>query len=411
MLYLYDDQRARGFEPFASVRPVSELVAGAWPIRDRWRQLLDERASSFLCGPRMRAFEEKNASACASGTLAAGSIVANARFVASMSAAHGRKRKSVSVWTADGRVAAVRLGDSLDAREFDDGTITLERLAAGTGDVEQVRGWWLEEVWDFIRFLQLQLGDDLTAHAAGIGSEGHQAPAHTTVIGSHPVIVMHGGGATVEPHVVLDASAGPILIAAGAHVRAFTRITGPAYIGEHTTVVGGDVSGCSIGPWCKVRGELSTSIVLGHSNKGHEGFVGHSYLGRWVNLGASTVTSNLKNTYGHVVLWTPGGLRDTGMQFLGTLFGDHVKTGIGLRLTTGTVLGAGANVFGSMPPKVVPPFAWGDGPPYGTFDLNRFLITAERVMSRRDTSLTNGMREHLSSVHRSRWSPTSERRS
>ena len=97
---------------------------------------------------------------------------------------------------------------------------------------------------------------------------------------------------------------------------------------------------------CKVRGELSNTIFLGYSNKGHDGFVGHSYLGRWVNLGAGTITSNLKNTYGTVSLWTPDGVRDTGLQFLGTLFGDHVKTGIGLRLTTGTVLGAGANVYG-----------------------------------------------------------------
>ena len=132
----------------------------------------------------------------------------------------------------------------------------------------------------------------------------------------------------------------------GAHIRAFTRINGPCYVGRDVNVMGGDISGCSIGDVCKVRGELSNTIFVGHSNKGHDGFVGHSYLGRWVNLGAGTITSNLKNTYGTVALWTPTGVRDTGMQFLGTLFGDHVKTGIGLRLTTGTVLGAGANVYG-----------------------------------------------------------------
>ena len=101
-------------------------------------------------------------------------------------------------------------------------------------------------------------------------------------------------------------------------------------------------------------------MFVGHANKGHDGFVGHSVLGRWVNLGAGTTTSNLKNTYGTVALWTPGGVADTGLQFLGTLFGDHVKTGIGLRLTTGCVLGAGANVVDRMPPKAVAPFAWGE---------------------------------------------------
>jgi len=137
-------------------------------------------------------------------------------------------------------------------------------------------------------------------------------------------------------------------------------------------VLGGDVTGCSIGDVSKVRGEISSSIILGYSNKGHEGFVGHSYLGRWVNLGAGTTTSNLKNTYGTVSLWTPSGVRDSKMQFLGTMFGDHVKTGIGLRLTTGAVLGAGANVFDRMPPKRAA-LAWGAEPPYSVYRADKFL--------------------------------------
>src|SRR5581483_3980623 len=136
---------------------------------------------------------------------------------------------------------------------------------------------------------------------------------HGTTIGEHRIVI--AADAIVEPHVVLDASAGPIYIGARSHVRAFTRVVGPCYIGNEVQVMGGDIATCSIGDVCKVRGELSNSVFLGHANKGHDGFVGHSYLGRWVNLGASTVTSNLKNTYGTVALWTPAGVRDTGMQF------------------------------------------------------------------------------------------------
>jgi hypothetical protein len=148
---------------------------------------------------------------------------------------------------------------------------------------------------------------------------------------------------------------------------------------------------------------LSNTIVLGHSNKGHDGFVGHSYLGRWVNLGAGTITSNLKNTYGSVSIWTPDGVRDTGMQFLGTLFGDHAKTGIGLCLTTGTVLGAGVNVYGEMPPKVVAPFAWGGAAPYETYRVDKFLEAAERMMSRRHVELSDRARRHLTAAHAVRW--------
>ena len=137
--------------------------------------------------------------------------------------------------------------------------------------------------------------------------------------------------------------------------------------------------------------------MIGQANKAHDGFVGHSVIGRWANLGAGTITSNLKNSYGDVAMWTAAGQRETGMQFLGTMLGDHAKTGIGTRLTTGCVIGAGANVFGSvMPPKFVPPFAWGDSPPYQTFALEKFLEVAERVMSRRRVALGGGMRALLS---------------
>ena len=154
-----------------------------------------------------------------------------------------------------------------------------------------------------------------------------------------------------------------------------------------------------------MHGEISNSIFLGHSNKAHEGFIGHSVIGRWVNLGASTITSNLKNTYGDIQLWTPEGIRDTGLQFLGTMFGDHVKTGIGLCLTTGCVLGAGANVFGStMPPKVVAPFSWGEAGAFKPYHIDKFLETAERMMARREVVLAEGARAQLQAAFERRWS-------
>lgn len=149
-----------------------------------------------------------------------------------------------------------------------------------------------------------------------------------------------------------------------------------------------------------VRGEISETIVIGNANKAHDGFVGHSVLGRWVNLGAGTTTSNLKNTYGAVALATPDGLRSTGQIKLGSFFGDHVKTGIGLRLTTGTVIGAGSSLHGAaMPPKDVPPFSWGEGAALDCYDLDRFLKTAERAMGRRGVTLGERTRRQLAKAH------------
>ncbi|MFI5228728.1 MAG: putative sugar nucleotidyl transferase [Gemmatimonadales bacterium] len=405
-LYLYDDDRARGFEPFASARPISEMRAGAWLIRERWRAILDASAAWFAAGERHADFDEPGAAAAA-GTIPAGSVLVNARCVPALPsdpAAAARRAASCSMWRCGDRLAAVRLRDAVDSARLADGAMPLDSFAVGTGAIGTVDGWWLDEVWDFIRLRPEQLASDL-ARIVAVGSSGVATMSEQTgdlVLGDHAVLAAQR--TTIEPNVLFDATAGPIVIDAGSHVRAFTRITGPCYIGREVSVMGGDITACSIGDLSKVRGELSNTIVLGHSNKGHDGFVGHSYLGRWVNVGAGTITSNLKNTYGAVSLWTPSGVRDTGLQFLGTLFGDHVKTGIGLRLTTGTVLGAGANVYGSMPPKVVPPFAWGDAPPYATYQADKFVETASRMMARRHVELSTRARRHLSRAHEARWS-------
>jgi UDP-N-acetylglucosamine diphosphorylase / glucose-1-phosphate thymidylyltransferase / UDP-N-acetylgalactosamine diphosphorylase / glucosamine-1-phosphate N-acetyltransferase / galactosamine-1-phosphate N-acetyltransferase len=410
-LFVYDDNKARAFEPFATTRPISEMVAGTMSIRERWRLVAPLAESRFLAGSRHELFDEPGAQA-GIGVIPAGSIIAHARCVPAIPLDRGaavRRLAACSMWRCGDRLAAVRIKDSLDAAAFDDGLLTLEQLYAGTGAVGSIEGWWLDEVWDFIRHLPDQLASDIPRLAAAAKSST-RTPQHVAILGDNEIAIIDGGedsaGATatvIEPHVVLDATAGPIFINAGTHIRAFTRITGPCYIGRSVSIMGGDITGCSIGDVSKVRGELSSTIVLGHSNKGHDGFVGHSYVGRWVNLGAGTTTSNLKNTYGTVQLWTPDGLRDTGLQFLGTMFGDHVKTGIGLCLTTGTVLGAGANVYGAMPPKVVAPFSWGDGPPYSVYRADKFVQTAERMMARRHVGLTDRGRRHIASVHAGRW--------
>ena len=406
-LYLYDDARARSFEPFASTRPLGEMRTGAWLVRERWRLVIPDTAPAFVAGRRMADFEEPEAATPAQA-MGGGSIVVNARCApALLFDAQRRKRRadSVSLWLCGGRVAAVRVRDAMDIRDFENGSLALDSLTAMTGDVEELKGWWHDNVWDYVRLLPEVLGDDVARLASGSEPRG-EPPAQVARIGDEPVMLLGESAQcpTIEPNVVLDSSNGPIIVDRGAMVHAFTRLTGPCYIGPKATVMGGDIGSCAIGPVCKVRGEMSNTIMVGYANKGHDGFIGHSYIGRWVNIGASTVTSNLKNTYGAVSLWTPEGMRNTGMQFLGTLFGDHVKTGIGLRLTTGSVLGAGANVYDRMPPKVVPPFSWGDGPPYSVYRIDKFIEAAERMMARRHMSLTERSRRHFGAVHANRWS-------
>ncbi|HET9424831.1 MAG TPA: putative sugar nucleotidyl transferase [Gemmatimonadaceae bacterium] len=395
-VFLHDDATARGFEPFALTRPIATLTTGMLPISARWEAIGAESAG-LLAADHLADFDEGQAPTPA--TLPAGSIVANSRFAPALSQTLSPDE---SVWTADGRVVAVRLARSMGRDHFGS-TLDLGTLAARSAARREVSGWWHDEVWDFLRHLPAILAADISHFVTGKKSRRDPAlPELSTILGTNAVIA---AGAVIEPHVVFDASAGPIFIDEGAHVHAFTRINGPCYVGRNATIMGGDITGCSIGPVSKIRGEISGTIVLGYSNKGHDGFVGNSYLGQWVNLGAGTVTSNLKNTYGEVALWTPTGIRPTGMQFLGTLFGDHVKTGIGTKLTTGTVLGAGANVFGSrMPPKAVAPFSWGECEPYDLYQIDKFLSTAATVMSRRKVELSERAKRQLAASFAKRWS-------
>jgi hypothetical protein len=243
----------------------------------------------------------------------------------------------------DHGVVAVRIRSDVPVSSFLDGTRELASLMPADGVQRVEDGWWAHEVWDYVRHLVPMLMQDLPMLGTSLSTE---LPAHATRIGTHPVFVEDG--AVIEPAVCFDTTGGP---------------------------------------------------------KGHDGFVGHSILGRWVNLGAGTITSNLKNTYGTVQLWTPDGVRETGLQFLGTLFGDHAKTGIGLRLTTGTVLGAGANVYGSeMPPKAVAPFAWGEANAFSDYRVDKFLEVAERMMARRHVTLSDSMRRQLRTAFDTRWS-------
>jgi len=394
-LYLYDDIRARAFEPFALTRPTSELRAGAELIRARWERVARIKAFGFIGAQHLTSFEELDAPPAVSNdqTIPAGSVIASSRFVVAMDESLD---ETTGTFTCDGEVCAVRVSASRAMENLADGSATLEDMAAGDQPATRLRGRWLRNVWDLVGDLATQLNDDIPVLGATLSGGAIET---ATIIGKHAVYCETG--VRIEPFVILDATDGPILIRRGATIAAFSRLVGPCYIGEDTQIIGDAIRACSIGNVCKVRGEISSTLILGHSNKGHTGFVGSSCIGRWVNLGAGTTTSNLKNTYGEVQMWTPRGNVSTGLQFLGSMIGDHAKTGIGTLLTTGCVVGAGANYFGGrVSPRRIPPFAWGDSEPYSRFAIDKFLAVAERMMARRHVTLSPGQRRQLEEAYR-----------
>lgn len=200
-----------------------------------------------------------------------------------------------------------------------------------------------------------------------------------------------GPNARVKSGAVLDAENGPIQIDADVLIEPNVVISGPCYIGPGSVVRAGSTihGGCSIGPVCKVGGELDASVLLGYSNKQHDGFLGHSYVASWVNLGADTVTSDLKNTYGSIRVQLNGVGVETGQMFVGAIIGDHSKTGINSTLPTGAILGVCANVFTqSAVPKFVPSFSWLTEQGLSRYRTEKAVTIARTVMARREIELT-----------------------
>jgi UDP-N-acetylglucosamine diphosphorylase / glucose-1-phosphate thymidylyltransferase / UDP-N-acetylgalactosamine diphosphorylase / glucosamine-1-phosphate N-acetyltransferase / galactosamine-1-phosphate N-acetyltransferase len=192
--------------------------------------------------------------------------------------------------------------------------------------------------------------------------------------------------AKLSPGVVLDASKGPVVIDDGAMIGANSVLQGPVYIGRYSTIAPLSYihSGTSIGPLCKIGGEVAASVFLGYSNKVHEGFVGHSYIGEWVNLGAGTTTSNLKNTYGPIQMQIGGKAIETDRRFLGTMIGDHTKTAIGTRLMSGSYIGYCSLLAGSdLPPRFIPSFTFWTDAGAVPYKMEKARDVMKQVYSRR----------------------------
>ena len=380
-LYLLDPDPAPVWAPFAGVRPLSELRAGAHLIRERWETFVGAEASAVFALPHLAGFAEPGMPPVMPRRAVTGPAVIGS-----------------STFAPQGVAPEL---PAVPARLVSHGITVGWGVPAGVvwegpqphAQAIEVPGVVLHGTFDLIPALLQLLPDDLREMLG----DSDPVPAGSIVIGDPAALELHE--AQVEPGVVFDVSHGPVVVESGVEIRSGTRLEGPLWVGANARVLGGDLRGSAIGPHCTVHGELASCVFLGYANKSHDGFLGHSVVGRWVNCGAGTITSNLKNTYGPVRLEMAGARVDTAQQLLGTLFGDHAKTAIGTLLGTGTVVGAGANVFDAVrPPKYVAPFAWGGGS-RERMTREGFLKIVERVLPRRDVEMTDELRAVLGRVY------------
>jgi len=261
----------------------------------------------------------------------------------------------------------------------------------------------LSKPWHVLEHAVANLEHDVRMLAERLTPLQTEPSPRVTIVGDHPVLI--GKHVTVHPHVVFDTSAGPICVDDEAEIRSMSILVGPGYVGRHSIVTNhAHVRGhMIIGPWCKVGGEVNASLFQGYANKAHAGYLGNSYVGQWANLGAGTNTSNLKNTYGQVRMQiAPDGQpEDTGQMYLGSIFGDHVKTAIGTRMLTGSCIHTGAMIaVGGFPPKYLDRFAFATDQGVEPYAIDKFCEVAAKVMARRQVDLSDAMCRRLHELHK-----------
>ncbi|WP_151085877.1 GlmU family protein [Hymenobacter baengnokdamensis] len=369
---LFDDPAIRPhLLPLTFTRPVAALRCGILTIAEKWQYRLGTATLGYLTQPYLQA-------RFPAGNVAGPALVVNGAVCPDDLLA----RQVLALAPGQG----LYFGDTLVAAHLADASQVAELVQDGLREQRAVA----EEVVIIARPWQLflQNGAEIRRDFALLTAGRTSQPvgdAHTIVYGKNNIFIEEGVKIRAA---ILNAEDGPIYLGKNSQVHEGAIIRGPLALCEGSHVnAGAKLRGDNtIGPFSKVGGEVGNSILLGYSNKGHDGYLGNSVIGEWCNLGADTNTSNLKNNYAPVKVWSHAARRfvDTGQTFCGLLMGDHSKCGINTMFNTGTVVGVGANIFGAgFPRQFIPSFSWGGASGFETFKLNKFAEVAERVMSRR----------------------------
>ncbi|QKG53651.1 GlmU family protein [Hymenobacter sp. BRD67] len=371
-LLFFDDPAIRPhLLPLTFTRPVAALRCGILTIAEKWQHRLGTATMGYLTQPYLQA-------RFPAGNVAGPALVVNGAVCPDDLLA----RQVLALAPGQG----LYFGDTLVAAHLADASQVAELVQDGLREQRPVAEEVviIERPWQLFLQNGAEIRRDFALLTAGRTSQP-LGDAHTIVYNENNIFIEEGVKIRAA---ILNAEDGPIYLGKNSQVHEGAILKGPLALCEGSHVnAGAKLRGDNtIGPFSKVGGEVGNSILLGYSNKGHDGYLGNSVIGEWCNLGADTNTSNLKNNYAPVKVWSHAAKRfvDTGQTFCGLLMGDHSKCGINTMFNTGTVVGVGANIFGAgFPRQFIPSFSWGGAAGFETFKLNKFAEVAERVMGRR----------------------------
>lgn len=380
-LILFDNPTIRqNLLPFTFTRPVASIRVGILTIAEKWEKHLNLKASysteSYLAKKFLLHHEADN-------YWINGAICPTNELVAAI-----QQLKPGDALLKDNMILAVRTPDD-------------EVPEIITGSIKEFTSPFtlIDQVWKIYQNNGAQIREDFTLITKGRKSAPVTDP-FTRIYNSDQVFLEEGLEIRAA---LLNADNGPIYLGKNTFVQEGALIRGPFALCEGSHVnMGAKVRGdTTVGPFSKIGGEVSNSVIFGYSNKAHDGFLGNSVIGEWCNLGADTNTSNLKNNYENIKLWNyaKGGFKDTGLMFCGLMLGDHSRCGINMMFNSGTVVGVSASIFGDgYPRNFIPSFAWGGAAGFTTYQLTKALDTASKAMARRNVTLTEEDREILTTL-------------
>jgi UDP-N-acetylglucosamine diphosphorylase/glucosamine-1-phosphate N-acetyltransferase len=385
---LFDDNTRYSLLPFTHTRAIADIRCGIYTMRERWEHLLRSKTDTLTENYLQGIYTNNHLTDILENVYGMESNVATIFVNGSVFATEAlvkaiNKLEAGEKLVQDDLVIAVHTEEGVDFNTFH--ILVQDLRAVAFGDSVQK----LSNIWDIFSYNEKAIKDDFAIITKGRKSA--PLPGHVTVSGREDIFIEEG--ASIYPGCIINAETGPVYIGRDAEILEGTMMRGPIALCDHSVVkMGAKLYGATtIGPGCKVGGEINNVVFFANSNKAHDGYLGNAVIGEWCNLGADTNCSNLKNNYDEVKLWNEHTNKSasTGLTFCGLFFGDHSKCAINSSFNTGTIAGVSSNIFGNgFPEKFIPSFCWGGSEGMTTYSIDRAIETANRMMGRRGKQLS-----------------------
>jgi len=395
-ILFFEDPFYGNFEPLSISHPVYMLLCGTSRIYKKWLNVMKFDDYGFLSRSYLADILNLETGKKVNEIPERDFIIVNGRFLpTSKIVSQIDELETNQALVCDDLLAAYRGNADLGAATRE----ALENINTPAGheklkalsETKKIESDYLGYIWNLIEINGRLIAEEFARFKNKLQSVDPKYENSSVI---NPSNVFIGESVQVAPTAVIDASGGPVIIEDKTRIEPFSYIQGPCYIGPDCRIVGGKIRpGSSFGPVCRIGGEVEGSVMLGYCNKYHEGFLGHAYLGEWINLGALTANSDLKNNYKEIAVEIGERIVNTGSIKIGCFIGDHTKTGIGTMLNTGINIGFSCNLYGArlFADKKIPSFSWGVPEDLQRYKLEKAIETAAVSMGRRE--------KEFSSVH------------